>query len=192
MTTHDAARPRAREDRDPQEPRPPRPRDAGDARLPEPRDRREVLRPDHLHGLPDVLLRAGPRRDLPARGRRRVRPAQDAEADRLGHRIRARLDDRARRLHVRHQRRVADAVAPARPPSRGRRLRPAEPALRQVQGRGDDAPPLHRRGRSRACASATRSRSTARSGCTASCSGPACPARTPASCSRTRPGRTWS
>ena len=35
--------------------------------LPRPRDRREVLRPDHLHGLPDVLLRAGPGRDLPAR-----------------------------------------------------------------------------------------------------------------------------
>ena len=102
--------------------------------------------------------------------RRRLRPAQDAEAHRLGHRVRPRLHDRARRLHVRHQRRLADAVAPARPPPGGRRLRPAEPALRQVQGRGDDAPPLHRRGRPGRCASATRRRSTARSGCTASCS----------------------
>ena len=39
--------------------------------------------------------------------------------------------DRARRLHVRDQRRVAHAVAPARAPSRRRRLRPAEPALRR-------------------------------------------------------------
>jgi thymidylate synthase ThyX len=42
------------------------------------------------------------------------------------------------------------------------------------------------------CASVTRSRSTARSACMASCSGLACRARTPASCSRTPPGRTWS
>src|SRR6185503_9558046 len=88
----DAVRATAREDRDPKEPRAPRPWVEGDARLPEPRDRREVLRPDHLHGLPDVLLRAGPGRDLPARRRWRLRPAQDAEADQLGHRIGPRFD----------------------------------------------------------------------------------------------------
>ena len=65
----------------------------------------------------------------------------------LGHRIRPRLDHRACRLHVRDHRRVADAVAPARAPSRRRRVRPAEPALREVQGRGDDAAALDRRGR---------------------------------------------
>ncbi len=43
--------------------------------------------------------------------------------------------------------RVPDAVPPARPPSRGRRLRPAEPALRQVQGRGHDAAGDDRGGR---------------------------------------------
>ena len=73
---HDSAARRRgspREDRDPEESRPARPRDEGDAALPRPRDRREVLRPDHLHGVPDVLLRAGARAHLPARGRRRVR-----------------------------------------------------------------------------------------------------------------------
>ena len=54
-------------------------------------------------------------------------------------------------------------------------VRPAEPALRQVQGRRDDAAGDDRRGRRRACVSGTRSRSTARSGCTASSSRPASP-----------------
>ncbi len=133
-----------------------------------------------------------PAGDLPARPGRRLRPAQDAEADQLRHRIRARLDHRARRVHVRDQRRLANPVAPARPASCRRRLRPAEPALRQVQGRGHDAPPLDRRGRRGPARRATRSRSTARSGCTATCWRPACPARTRGSSSRTRPGRTWS
>ena len=43
-------------------------------------------------------------------------------------------------------RRFAHAVAPARPPSRRGGLRPAEPALREVQGRSDDAAALDRRG----------------------------------------------
>ena len=45
--------------------------------------------------------RAGARGDLPARRRRRDRPAQDAEADQRRHRVRPRLHDRAHRLHVR-------------------------------------------------------------------------------------------
>ena len=165
------------------------PRDPG---LPQPRDRRQVLRPDHLHRLPDLLLGAGPGSDLPARGRWRLRPAQDAEADQLGHRVRSRLDHRACRLHLRHQRRLAHPLAPARPASRRRRLRPAEPAVREVQGRGDDAPPLHRRGRSGAARSI---RGAGRRGARAvrrPPRRPACRARTPASSSRTPPGRTWS
>ena len=148
MTTHDDRPSRPREDRDPEEPRPARPRDAGDAAS------SRTARSSSRYYVPIIYTACrtcyseqDPGRDLPAGGRRRVRPAQDAEAHRLGHRIRARLDHRARRLHVRHQRRVADAVAPARPPPGRRGVRPAEPALRQVQGRGDDAPPLHRRGR---------------------------------------------
>ena len=125
---------------DPAEPGPPRPRDEGDAPVPRPRDRRAVLRPAHLHGLPDVLLGAWtPRRSSGRRSTASSTPRKHAEADQRRHRVRPRLDDRARRLHVRHQRRVADPVAPARPPSGRRRVRPAEPALRQVQGRLDDA-----------------------------------------------------
>ena len=181
-----------REDRDPEEPGPARPRPARHAGLPEPRDRRQVLRPDHLHGVPDVLLRTGSRRDLPARGRWRLRPAQDAEAHQLGHRVRARLDDRACRLHLRHQRGVADALASARPASRGRGVRSAEPALRQVQGRGGDAPPLHRRGRSRA---ARALRGAGRRGARPvrrAAGGRRARARTRGSSSPTRPAPTWS
>ena len=186
----DDARPR--EDGDPEEPGPARPRDEGDAPLPRPRDRRAVLRPAHLHGLPDVLLGARARRDLPPRRRRRDRPAQAAEAHPGRDRIRPRLDDRAHRVHVRDQRRVADPVAPARPPPGRRRVRPAEPALRQVQGRLDDAPVDPGRGRSRPAPPLRGRRSTARSSCTASSSPPGSRARTPGSSSRTRPGRTWS
>ena len=124
--------------------------------------------------------------DLPQGGRRRVRPGEDAEADLVRDRVGARLDHRAHRLHVRHHRGVADAVAPARPPSRGRRVRPAEPALRQVQGRRDDAPALDRRGRPGAARALRGRRSTARSSCTARCSRPGCPAKTPGSCFPTR------
>ena len=81
------------------------------------------------------------------RHRRRRRPGEAAEAHPGRHRVRPRLDDRARRVHVRDQRRVADAVAPARPASGRRRVRPAEPALRQVQGRLDDAADVDRGGR---------------------------------------------
>ena len=51
-----------------------------------------------------------------------------------GHRVGPRLDHRAHRLHLRHQRRDPHAVAPARPPSRRPGLRPAVPALRRLQG----------------------------------------------------------
>ena len=165
----------APEDRHPQESRAARARDDGDAPLPGPRDRRAVLRPDHLHGLPDVLLGGGRRRRSSAVGRRRLRPGEDAEAHRVGHRVGPRLDHRARRLHVRHHRRVADAVAPARPPPGRRRVRPAEPALRQVQGRRRRCSRTRSPRATRSCASATRRRSRARSSCTATCSRPALP-----------------
>ena len=97
-----------------------------------------------------------PRGDLPSRGRRRGRSGEAAEAHPGRHRVGPRLDDRAHRLHVRDQRRVADPVAPARPPSGGRRVRPAEPALRHVQGRVDDAARLDRGRRRRRPRGATR------------------------------------
>ena len=181
-----------REDRDPEESRPSRARPEGDAAVPRPRHRREVLCPDHLHGLPHLLLRAGARAHLPAGVGRRLRSPQDAEADQRRDRIGARLDDRACRLHLRHQRRVADAVAPARPPSRRRRVRPAEPALREVQGRGHDAADDDRRGRRGPARALRGHRSTVRWACTASSSRPACRARTRGSSSRTPPARTSS
>ena len=55
-----------------------------------------------------------------------------------------------------HQRRDADAVAPARAASRRRRVRPADAALPQVQGRRRHGPGLDRRGATRSCASGTR------------------------------------
>ena len=176
---------------DPEEPGPARPRDEGDAPLPRPRHRRAVLRPAHLHRLPDVLLGARAGRDLPPRRRRRDRPAQAAEADPGRHRVGPRLDDRAHRVHVRDQRRLADPVAPARPPSGRRRVRPAEPALRHVQGRLDDAADVAGRGGSGA-ARALRGpdRGLARA-VRRPASRPGSPARTPGSSSRTRPGRTW-
>src|SRR6266550_279829 len=70
---------------------------------------------------------------------RRGRWREAAEADPGRDRVGPRLDHRAHRLHVRHQRGFADAVAPAGAPSCRRRVRPAEPALRQVQGRFNDA-----------------------------------------------------
>ena len=78
----------------------------------------------------DIFRRASPARS--------TRPScrSSSRRDRIG----PRLDDRAHRLHVRDQRRLADAVAPARPPPGRRRVRPAEPALRHLQGRLDDAP----------------------------------------------------
>ena len=101
-----------------------------------------------------------------------------------------RLDHRARRLHLRDHRGLAHAVAPARPASRRRRVRPAEPALREVQGRGHDAAALDRRGRPgapREVRGADRRRARpvrrdARGGCAR--------ARTRGSSSRTRPGPT--
>ena len=101
-----------------------------------------------------------------------------------------RLHDRAHRVHVRAVGRVADAVAPARAPPGGRRLRPAEPALRQVQGRGHDAAGDDRRRRPRAARALRGPGRRARWRCTASSSRPACRARTRGSCSRTPPART--
>ena len=138
------------QDGHPQEPRAARARHDGDAAVPGSRDRREVLRPDHLYRVPDVLLGDAARGDLPQVGRRRVRPGQDAEAHRVGHRVGPRIDHRTHRVHVRDHRRLADPVASARPAPGRRGVRPAEPALREVQGRGDDAAALDRRGRHRA------------------------------------------
>ena len=62
----------------------------------------------------------------------------------------------------------------------------------KFKGAATMLPPLHRRGRPRAPRALRGAGRRARSSCTASCSGRACPARTPASSSRTRPGRTSS
>ena len=107
------------------------------------------------------------------------------------HRVGARLHDRAHRVHVRLSRRVADAVAPARAPPGGRRLRPAEPALRQVQGRGDDAAGDDRRGRRRAARALRGAGRGALGPVRRAASRRACPARTRGSCSPTRRARTW-
>ena len=197
MTVEPTSRPvhasPASEDRHPEEPRPPRARDVGDAALPQPRDRRAVLRAGHLHGLPDVLLGGGPggrSSGAPSTAtstRRRCRSSSQSVIE-SGHG--STIEHVVFTFAITGV--VADPVAPARPPSGGRRLRPAEPALRQVQGRGDDAARTPSPRATRTCASATRRRSTARSSCTATCSAPACPARTPASSSRTRPARTSS
>ena len=51
----------------------------------------KLLRPAHLHGLPDLLLRARARRDLPPGRRRRDRPGPPAEAHPGRHRVGPRL-----------------------------------------------------------------------------------------------------
>ena len=176
----------------PQEPRPARAGHEGHAPVPGQGDRGAVLRAARVHRVPHLLLGAGAPGDLPAGGRGRGRAGVDAAADLQRHRVRARLHHRAHRVHVRAVGRVADAVAPARPPPRGRRVRPAEPALRQVQGRGHDAARDDRGGRPRAArplrgAGRRRARPVR-----ATWSRPACPARTRGSCSRTRRARTSS
>ncbi len=62
----------------------------------------------------------------------------------------------------------------------------------KFKGQADDAADTRSPRPTRPCASATSRRSRGRSSSTATCSRPVCPARTPGSCSRTRPGRTSS
>ena len=176
----------------PPNPRPPGPRDAGHAALPGSRHRRALLRPADLHRLPDLLQRAGAGGDLPAGGGGRGGLGQAAAAHLERHRVGPRLDDRAHRLHLRDQRRLADALAPAGPAPRRRGVRPAEPALREVQGRVHDAADDRGRGRP-GHPGPVRGTGRRRVGALRRPGGGrASRARTPASSSPTRPARTSS
>ena len=96
-------------------------------------DRRGVLPPDHLHRLPDVLLGAAPRPDLGQGGQPPGRRRQAAGPGPQGDGVGPRLDHRARQLHVRHQRRDANAQPSAGPTPGRDRVRSAVAALRQLQ-----------------------------------------------------------
>jgi len=152
--------------------------------LPEPRDRRALLRPPDLHGLPDLYSELEPEEIFRRAEGGEIEPAKMQrlisgviESGPLGSTIEHVV------FTLRHQRVSRTLVAPAGPPPGRRRLRPAEPALRLLQAGRDDASGHDRGGGSRAAGSLPRSRSTARSACTASCWRPASPARTPASSS---------
>ena len=164
----------ATEDGDPAQPRAARPRHVGQAPVPRQGHRRPVLRAARLHGLPDLLLGARARRRSsagPPRARSRRRRCRSSSATSSSRGTARRSSTSCSRSRISGVSRTLSP--PARPPSRGRGLRPAEPALRQVQGRGDDAAGDHRRGRSRPARAVRGAGRRGARRCTASSSRPA-------------------
>ena len=178
---HPRPRRRPAQERHAAQPRDARPGHARHAALPRPRHRRALLRAAHLHRLSHLLQRAGAAGHLRACHQRSRRSREAAGPRAPRHRLRPRLHHRAHRLHLRHQRRDADALAPARAPPGRAGLRPAVAALRQVQGAQLHGAGLGQRCRRRGARALRGAAGRLARRSTRTCSRPASPAKTPAS-----------